>query len=442
MIETIYSSESKEGNTANNVQSSFKMPKNIRQVGKGSAFKKIYVEDYVMTYIKQLAGEDYSACKVAVLVGQYIKAESCRNIFIYGAVGVEDIVPANGIVFTNDIWTKVYEDMKKYFADAEIVGWFIGGPGYLLEDKDKILKAHIDNFAGPEKTLLTFDNMEKEESFLIYDNNRLIRQEGYYIYYEKNEPMQNYMIDHKKLQHSEEANYDDRVAREIRTVIQNKKPEEVDNKSVTRLMYAAGTLLAVIVLVVAAAMLSNYDQMKSMQQTMNYLTQNMEQIQEVFAEGSITVTPAIIREENSGEEDIADSDEMDSLDVEVVPGEVKPLEEAGDNGEMDKEEGSEKTEVEEDEITPRPKTNEELAGQEKNEEKVTKPKDEKPPQKKDQSTESSKQEVKYYVVVSGDTLAGISYKLYNTYTYKDEIMELNNIEDQDKIYAGQKLIVP
>jgi nucleoid-associated protein YgaU len=50
--------------------------------------------------------------------------------------------------------------------------------------------------------------------------------------------------------------------------------------------------------------------------------------------------------------------------------------------------------------------------------------------------------VNYYIVVEGDSLAGISYKLYKTYTKVDKIMQLNNITNQDLIYVGQKLIVP
>ena len=53
-----------------------------------------------------------------------------------------------------------------------------------------------------------------------------------------------------------------------------------------------------------------------------------------------------------------------------------------------------------------------------------------------------KQEVKYYTVEMGDTLAGISYKLYNSANYIKKIMKLNNIEDENVIIAGQKLIVP
>ena len=52
-------------------------------------------------------------------------------------------------------------------------------------------------------------------------------------------------------------------------------------------MYAAGTLLAVIVLVVGAAILNNYDQMKSMQDTLNYLSQNMEEVQSNFTEDRV-----------------------------------------------------------------------------------------------------------------------------------------------------------
>ena len=59
-------------------------------------------------------------------------------------------------------------------------------------------KVHIDNFAGQDKTLLTFDNVEKEEVFHFYENGSLCPHEGYYIYYEKNEEMQNYMIEHKE----------------------------------------------------------------------------------------------------------------------------------------------------------------------------------------------------------------------------------------------------
>lgn len=419
MIESVYSNDNAEVNRAGRVQTSFKMPKNIRQVGKSNATKKIYVEDYVMTFTKHLAGEDYSTCRVAVLVGQYVKLETGRCLLISGAVEVKDIDVANNIEFTNDHWTDIYESIKKYFVESEIVGWFIGGPGYLLEDKERILKAHIDNFAGQDKTLLTYDNMEKEEAFYFYENGGLGRQEGYYIYYEKNEEMQNYMIDHKQ-KPSEEAQYDDRVSREIRTIIQNKKPQTDESKSINRLMYAAGTLLAVIILVVGAAMLNNYDQMKNMQDTLNSLSQNLKEVESIFIKNENQQAAF----DNIKEQAKVPTDAEESLNIEVLPGGVSPLPETNEN-EVNKSGG-------------------ELADSGSEVKDVAKSTD-----KGDHVETSAGQnaietngEVKYYTVKAGDSLAGISYKLYNSANYISKIKELNNIEDENMIYIGQKLIVP
>lgn len=419
MIESVYSNENEEVNQTESVHKEFKMPKNIRQIGKSSSFKKIYVEDYVMTYTKQLAGEDYGACRVAVLVGQYVKSPQGRCLFISGAVEVEGIDLTNGIEFTNDHWTAIYENVKKYFVDAEILGWFIGGPGYLLEDKERILKAHIDNFAGQDKTLLTFDNMEKEEAFYFYENGSLGKQEGFYIYYEKNEEMQNYMID-KKEGPSQEKNYDDRVSRDIRTILQSKQPVD-DSKNTRHLMYAAGTLLAVIILVVGATMLSNYDQMKNMQNTINHLSDSLKEVESVFLRNENS--KADLNVKNDLKTDIPLINEG-SLNVEVIPGGVSPLPDMdvddyyGDDESLNSASDTRKDKDD----NSKPDDVETSAGQD--------------------AKSETQQEVKYYTVQAGDSLAGISNKLYNSANYISVIKKLNNIEDEDMIYIGQKLILP
>lgn len=445
LIETIYSNESEEAGGTGSAQTSFRMPKNIRQVGKSNTTRKIYVEDYVMTFIKQLSGGDYSGCNIAVLVGQCVKIDNCRNIFISGAVEVKDANATGEILFTNDTWTAIYEDIKKYFVDTEIVGWFIGGPGYLFSEEEKIQKIHVDNFAGQDKILLTYDNLEKEENFLNYENNHLTRLEGYYIYYEKNDEMQSYIIDHKKVE-SIEANYDDKVSREIRTVLQNKKPAEEETKSVTRLMYAAGTLMAVIVLIVGAAMLRNYDQMKNMQATLNYLSKSMTDVQNGFTNKDSTSdktksSTSGTKKENKAKDKTAASkvsptvtakSDEEGLDVEVAPGNVKPLEDAksGDNADKQNSNGSGTS------------SDKDLADSTKKTTKSGSSDTKKETTKSSGSSKTAKADVKYYTVQNGDTLADISYKLYKTYTKVDKIMELNGITDQDLVYAGQKLIVP
>ncbi len=446
MIETIYSNDNRENDKSGKVIPSVKMPKNIRQVGKSNAGKKIYIEDYAMTYIRQLAGGDYSECSLAVLVGQCTKQDNCRSIFISGAVKVMDPEVYNEFVFTNETWSGIYEEIKKYFIDMEIVGWFIGGPGYLLTDDDKILKTHIDNFAGQDKVLLTYDNIEKEEAFLCYENSRLCKQEGYYIYYEKNEEMQNYIIDHKQPE-SCESGYDDRVSRNIRAVIQNKQAEKEDSKSVNRLMYVAGTLLAVVVLIIGAALLRNYDQMKNMQATLNYLSEDMQEVQGIFAQDGVTgepdtsedisqedqamATQGAKEDSSKSDEDSTKSDEDSSLDVEVLPGNVKPLAEDADNNEDSGNKDQNDTGT---------ATDKELADQQDKDDSSRA--DSNNSAKAEDNTKGAKVETSYYVVREGDTLADISFHLYNTYTKVKKIMQLNGIEDQNLIYVGQKLIVP
>ena len=190
MIESIYSSEAHEGTTR--VLTS--VPKNVRQIGKVHDKKKIYVEDYVMTYIKHLGMKSVSTSDMVVFLGQFIKLGECQCIFISGAVEVKDVLMEENLVFTNETWTSIYDDIKKYFTDVEIVGWCLLRPGLSLNVDYNIKKVHVDNFAGQDKALLLYDSLEREEAFYIFEEDGLKRQEGYYIYYEKNADMQNYMI--------------------------------------------------------------------------------------------------------------------------------------------------------------------------------------------------------------------------------------------------------
>lgn len=48
----------------------------------------------------------------------------------------------------------------------------------------------------------------------------------------------------------------------------------------------------------------------------------------------------------------------------------------------------------------------------------------------------------YYIVQPGDKLELICRKIYNTTAMMEKLCEANQIEDTDKIFAGQKLILP
>ena len=46
----------------------------------------------------------------------------------------------------------------------------------------------------------------------------------------------------------------------------------------------------------------------------------------------------------------------------------------------------------------------------------------------------------YYIVQKGESLLGISQKIYGK-DYTEQLCELNELEDENKIYAGQKLLL-
>lgn len=432
MIESIYSNEKKGEKNRNITNVMFRIPKNIRQIGQPDSSRKIYIEDYVMTYVRQLAMKDYSNYKVAVLLGQFIKIDGVKSIFISGAVEALGVDIETQTAFTNDIWSNIYDDVKKYFEDVEIVGWYVSRPGMTLETTDQILKVHVDNFAGQDKALLMYDSIEKEEAFHVYNNNKLCRQKGYYIYYEKNEEMQNYMVENKKVASIDDG-YEDKAVKEIRHIIEGKKENklEKDSGSVVNLLYAASTILAVVVLVIGATMLNNYDQMQKIEKTLN------------------TISEHVIKDQNDLPIEEATQVEEDEkvTEVETMSGDIDKIKEEYENTE--KKETSEKTSEDEkaDNVEEDTKDKDSNSSTNETSKKTTESTEKETPTKETSTKETESKETtsskpKYHTIKSGDSLISISKKYYNSTEYVDEILKANNIEDQDKILIGQKIILP
>ena len=66
--------------------------------------------------------------------------------------------------------------------------------GFSVELNDKIIRTHMDNFSGENKVLYMIDALDNEDAFYQFENYSLKKQRGYYIYYETNKEMKNYML--------------------------------------------------------------------------------------------------------------------------------------------------------------------------------------------------------------------------------------------------------
>lgn len=435
MIQSIYSNEemdSKEGKES----SAFKMPKNIRQIGQVDLSKKIYAEDYVMTYIKQLAEKTTVGERKAVLLGQYIKSEGSRHIFINGAVEIIESVDNKETMFSNEVWSEIYDCIKKYFTNVEIVGWYITKKDGPFDVDEHITKMHLDNFAGQDKTLLVYDPVEKEEAFYFYDKGKLKKQSGYYIYYDRNEEMQNYMVENKESVSTDDG-YMDTATQKIRKVI-DAKNDANKQKAMMPLVYTASSLLAVVVLVIGATMVSNYDSMKDTEDSIAVLSDTVTNtLDEGDASEEVTQVEEVPSTIEQGSEETNEDSKNASIDNEEVQAMIEENEAAKEastkqDDTESKDDGSkEGTKIKEDTDT---------TGETKEESDISK--EEEPSKETEESSNQTMVGSNKYTVKKGDTLVSISTSVYGTIKGVDLIKETNNIENQDLIYEGQEIIIP
>ena len=170
------------------------LPKNFRQIGEPGT-KKIYMEDYVYTYLNKLAQPGNLYARGAILFGKMYKTAVGTCLFISGAAACQHFeLDLEDAAFTEENWSEIYRIRDKFFPEMDIVGWFLSRMGFSIELNDKIIRTHMDNFSGENKVLYMIDALENEDAFYQFENYSLRKQRGYYIYYEANQEMKNYML--------------------------------------------------------------------------------------------------------------------------------------------------------------------------------------------------------------------------------------------------------
>lgn len=135
-------------------------PKNIRQIGEPGAGRKILIEDYVYTYLRQLAEDDLTCMKTAILVG-YPETEV---LYIQGAFEV-DMGQERKCWFGNEQWRDIFEVLQNWFEGMEVVGWYLSNPGFPLALTEEVKVIHGRHFSGDQYVFLQMDALENEEVF-------------------------------------------------------------------------------------------------------------------------------------------------------------------------------------------------------------------------------------------------------------------------------------
>lgn len=382
-------------------------PKNVRQIGNVSDNPKIYVEDYVDTFLNQLCDYNEENAVGAFLVGTQIMIEDQPCVYISGVVQMDELTLKDGEPLVDDTYVKkMREEKEKYFHDGELVGWFLALPGRKAETNENIIKIHEKTFPKTNTVFIIRDTAAKEEMFFAYKYHALLEIGGHYIYYEKNPDMQNYMITKRRqtgMTPSETV--EDQAAKNFRSIVREKMGENTRTKP-RRWATAVTTLIIVVALVMGVTLLNNYDRMKTAQKSLELLAKG-----EMREDAIETVGEGVIENPNFSEAEAVDVTAETSSEIE----QKDMLEDGQDD-------------IEEKNIND--------TGQMEPEGSIL----------QEEAVEVSSGAVlcedDFYVVQKGDTLDSISKKVYGDISHVDAICRMNGLQDGNLIFIGQKILLP
>ena len=288
------------------------LPKNIRQMGVFGDTYKVYVEDFVYTYVHQFIHRRKKEDLVlaAVLLGKTVRQGEQEYVFISGAQKVEfqmeeEVSDAGGedgkaaaetteaegadsrkepearedMIFSRqqEFWDRVYQRIKQYFDDCEILGWYFNLDGSNLEIHSQLQQFFESTYKKGSRFLYFEDSLEKEDAFFVQEQHRLQRLAGYAVYYEKNPQMQEFMIAEKErmaprpLRESYAREERDEVVQNYRAIM-NKLNEKPARKKLQPAIYVAGVAVLAIVAATGVTQIGNYQNLKVLEQTMQTLS--------------------------------------------------------------------------------------------------------------------------------------------------------------------------
>ena len=448
-------------------RSSGTLPKNIRQIGTSTGSTRVYLEDYVYTYLHTQEVQETWTNRGFMLLGRLEKGKDYARYFISGLIRVEDEYFKDHILqFNDDTWTFIYKEMKTYYDNLEIVGWGQDVSSANAAISAELERSHKQNFNIQKNVLFLLDLVENEEAFYIFEKNILQRREGYYVYYEKNPQMQEYMIDKNKnreLDISPEEIKEPLVQSYRETLLEKKA--QLSERKWNGVLYTTSLLLVLSVCVLGVSTVNNVEKMQDLESAMNQISGKGGQAG--IQSSDVPAMSANVQdgdetdlneagsadaghgnqngdEKDSDKDSDQDSDQESDSKKETSSGSAKT---AGDTDDNEKETGfggDEKSFETNSDDSGKSKS----SGNKHKQDTSSEDDGEKEPISSDSRETSALTEAQtsllqgYYIVKEGDSLVGISKKIYGTAAKARKICTLNGIEDMDMIYAGQRLELP
>ena len=434
-----------------------KLPKNIRQIGERDKVLKLYLEDYVNTYLKRLQPLKGSDLRVGLLLGSREMREDVPFVFVDGALEMDSVTQeGEKVAFTEDAWKKAYQEVEQMFPKRTVQGWFLcGSPGCSLSPLN-YWRQHSQYFTGKNQLMYLNAGLEGEEAVYITSPDGFYKLRGYSVYYERNQMMQDYMIQQKDRGRAEDG-VDDKAIQDFRRKMDERRYEITRHRNTVGLLSGLCSVLAITVLAGGVAMFNNYKKMHEMESV----------IASVVPAGSVREGIAAVGDKLLGADEKGDAGSAGYV-IEEAAADVYPTEapdqvtpetmvpesqweeaKAGD-GESSSGKAAEAGRTAEAETAGETVRASETEAKEAAAGGGAAQGDasaaaESPAAGQEEPSDSqpvSAANYQVYVVNPGETLYGICFKLYQNLGHLDEICRVNGLTDQNSIYAGQELLVP
>lgn len=366
------------------------LPKNIKQIGTPDVGDRIYIEN--SAYQKIHPYENHAEKIVYVMMGRFDDFAGHICIFVEDTIKMDEI-GFNGKlpVWNDDSWGYLYRKIRPEHENMIIVGWAVDICGQSPSMTAQLERVHQTYFGGTHQVLLLMDTLEREEAFFSNRNGYLKRREGFYIYYDKNIPGK--MESAMEALRTEESNSEIPISHEVeretqregryRSYLNSRKRDRRKPESVRKSVHSSVPLLLIVIFALGYTSFQNYKQMKEMERVLNRM--ELQPVIQTEAEKETVVS------------------------VEDVIGNVTPTQ---PNQQVS-------TQIEESNASNMSE-----------------------PATQTVSEAENYREQGYYIVQAGDNLAGICRKIYHTAAMMDALCEVNDIEDPNAIFAGQRLMLP
>lgn len=365
----------------------------IKVVGDMECAYHIYIEDYVYTYIYQLGAIDLAKESSAILIGEIYN--DSKEAVIRGIIPINTDKLGEGAEWIDMGTVEEIEDQRKnYFKDQDIIGWMHMQPGYGTMLTMKELREHQNVFEGNGTICMLVDAINKIETLYVYEDEELKEQSGYCMYYERNEDMQQFMLDHPFTSGTKEE-IKDTVVNQFREIGKIRKAEYAQRKSLNLTVMAASVILIALTAVIV-----------KMNDNKNY-----NEAAKMVNSTQLTDLNDTMGNEETGSALLFDNT-LEQANTDAV----------GIEGEVEEDILTEGTVADDGLTTPVPE--EGIVASEEEE------------------TVGEETEYDVYIVQTGDTLADICYKEYGNAKRSMEVAKFNGLTDTNQIYVGQELKMP